>query len=292
MKKTLYLPIILMLMISVFSYSQSPQIKKESVQKTDKRLATLFTNIPAGNWKDNNGENQQIDAFQLGMGTVTNLDYREFIVYLKNNGKLEEYHAYYPDSTVWGAQQVNFGSVYFKHSAYRDYPVVGITKRAAIAYAEWLGQQNRIVSENQNIEFRLPTKNEWIYAASAGNINNVYAWNGPYLRNEKGMFMANFRVIGEQNISKDKDGHPIVIGVTINQNDNDISIFTVKSKSYYPSIWNLYNMNGNVSEMLLDVDEVIGGSWDDYGHDIRNNSVKPFDGNAKSTVGFRLVRVR
>jgi formylglycine-generating enzyme required for sulfatase activity len=73
------------------------------------------------------------------------------------------------------------------------------------------------------------------------------------------------------------------IGVT-----GDFADITAPVKSYWPNGYGLYNVNGNVAEMIADKEIVAGGSWNDPGYDVRNESVKPYKGAARN-VGFRIV---
>jgi formylglycine-generating enzyme required for sulfatase activity len=63
---------------------------------------------------------------------------------------------------------------------------------------------------------------------------------------------------------------------------------TAPVRSYWPNDYGIYNMNGNVAEMVADKDIVAGGSWNDTGYDVRNKSEKPYKGAAR-TIGFRVV---
>lgn len=195
--------------------------------------------------------------------------------------------------------------LYFAHPGYDDYPVVGVNWHQAKAFSHWRTQiLNSYYSEVQMPEvnpFRLPTEAEWEYAARGGRDFSPYPWGGPYTRNKKGCFLANFKPLRGNYI---RDG----------------GFYPVKANSYFPNDYGLYNMAGNVaewtvtaySESLYDkVNDmnphyhydakqqepvtrkrkvIRGGSWKDVAYYIQNG-VRSYEysDTAKSYVGFRNV---
>jgi formylglycine-generating enzyme required for sulfatase activity len=216
---------------------------------------------------------------------------------LKKKGELEKLQIANIDSMLWntsfGWENNGFKDYYHNHPAYNDYPVVNITKEAAELYCEWLTEKYRVASGGElSLKFRIPTRAEWMRAARGNDHSNVYSWEGPYLRNDKGTVMANHLQIGTQNLTRNAESGEIElveksqrIYPTILQSQADV---TAPARSYWPNQFGFYNMNGNVAEMISDGDQAVGGDWHSPGFDIRNESVKEFK-EAHPTVGFRVV---
>lgn len=217
----------------------------------------------------------------------------------------------YPDTLVWirdftYSYNDPMTRVYFWHPKYDDYPVVGVNWHQARAFCEWrTNWLNRYwESEGQPIteRFRLPTEFEWEYAARGGRDNNMYPWGGPYTRNSKGCFLANF---------KPNRGNYM----------DDGGMYPVRADAYFPNDYGLYNMAGNVAEWTINAyDEtthqfshdlnpdyqydasdddpitlkrkvIRGGSWKDIAYFIQNGSRSyEYQDTAKSFIGFRCVQ--
>ena len=217
-----------------------------------------------------------------------------------------EVHEIYPDTTVWikdfkYSYNEPMHNDYFWHQAYASYPVVGINWNQARAFAHWRTKirndylQSRKKRKSTIGRFRLPTEAEWEYAARGGLESGTYPWGGPYLTDDRGCFMANF---------KPKRGNYVV----------DEALYTVEANSFEPNDYGLYNMAGNVSEWtnstyakaaydfvasanpnyenFEDKQKVIrGGSWKDVGYYLRVASRDyEYADSARSYIGFRLVR--
>ncbi|HEY0046156.1 MAG TPA: gliding motility lipoprotein GldK [Flavobacterium sp.] len=212
----------------------------------------------------------------------------------------------YPDTTVWikdFAYSYNepMHNDYFWHQAYGEYPVVGVKWTQAKAFCAWrtLKKNSYIKSKKKKRNlinsFRLPTEAEWEYSARGGLESGAYPWGGPYTKNDRGCFLANFKP---------------------NRGDYaaDQALYTVEAKSYEPNGYNLYNMAGNVAEWtdssydaaayeyvstmnpnvgdLSNMRKVTrGGSWKDVAYYLQV-STRDFEyaDSARSYIGFRTVQ--
>ena len=222
------------------------------------------------------------DFLWISKTEVSNSQYREFIEDNLNDFSI------LPDSSLW-KEKIGFSEsyekYYFRHPSYNEYPVVCISKENALKYCSWLTEQINTKLNNNNeslvkeIIVRLPTEIEWKNAAKGGlSKYNILPWNGSSLRfiegKNQGLYRLNF-----------KRGNGDYMGVAGSLNDN--ADVTAPVKSYWPNSFGLYNMCGNVSEMILDSDYSFGGNWSSNGYDVAINS-KIYT-EASSTIGFRYV---
>lgn len=217
----------------------------------------------------------------------------------------------YPDTLSWlhdYAYSFNdpMTERYFWHPAYDNYPVVGVNWKQATAFCIWRSRylESYMRSKGNTVanEFRLPTEAEWEWAARGGNSFSPYPWGGPYTRNDKGCFLANFKPLRGNYI--DDGGATSVIVAHYPAND-----------------FGLYDMSGNVSEWTNDAfDEssynftwdmnpsyvynaketdppalkrkvVRGGSWKDVAYYLQVASRSyEFQDSSKCYIGFRCVQ--
>ena len=210
----------------------------------------------------------------------------------------------YPDTTVW-IKDFNYSynepmhNDYFSHPAYQDYPVVGVSWDQAVAFCVWRTSYKNSYQKASNKPlvnyFRLPTEAEWEYAARGGIPSGIYPWGSPYLLNDRGCFLANFKPLRGDYSS-------------------DQAMYTVEAKSYLANDYNLYNMAGNVAEwtgssydpgayeyvsslnpnLSLSNEKrkvVRGGSWKDVAYFLRVSSRDyEYKDTARSYIGFRTVQ--
>ena len=214
----------------------------------------------------------------------------------------------YPDTMCWMTEftySYNEPAMlnYFSHPSYGYFPVVGVTWEQAQAFCHWRNSQYQGVSKMPRAqEYRLPTEAEWEYAARGGRLNSAYPWGGPYIRDAKGCFMANFKPL-RGNYTEDGYFLPASVG------------------TYDPNDYGLYDMAGNVSEWTDDTyDEttsafaldmnpsykyearegdlkimrrkvIKGGSWKDVGAYLQCG-MRDFEYQdvCRPSIGFRCVR--
>lgn len=216
----------------------------------------------------------------------------------------------YPDTLSWIHDYTySFNDpitkAYYWHPAYDDYPVVGVSWKQAQAFCVWRTQLlTSYLDDNGETtvqDFRLPTESEWEYASRGGLLNDPFPWGGPYIRNSRGCFLANFKPLRGNYI-------------------DDGGFYTVKATAYWPNDYGLYCMAGNVAEwtsnaydesaynfqhdlnpdytyQAKDADPpalkrkvIRGGSWKDIGYYLQTGTRSyEYQDTAKCYVGFRCV---
>jgi gliding motility-associated lipoprotein GldK len=218
----------------------------------------------------------------------------------------------YPDTLCWihdytYSYNDPMTKKYFHHIAFDHYPVVGVNWSQAKAFCVWRTElKNAYLRKEKNsasvAEFRLPTETEWEWAARGGYENSPFPWGGPYIRNDKGCILANYKPIRGNYIA-------------------DGGLRTVIVAHYPPNRWGLYDMSGNVAEWTISafdpasynftwdmnpnytynakVDDppamkrkvVKGGSWKDVAYYLQvQHRAYEYQDTAKSYIGFRTVQ--
>ena len=215
----------------------------------------------------------------------------------------------YPDTTCWindfqNAENEVYMRLYFTHSNFNDYPVVGVNWEQANAFCNWrtdylikgLGAQAKFVQR-----YRLPTEAEWEFAAR-GKEGNELPWNQEGVASDKGCYYANFK---PDRGNYTKDGN----------------LITSKTGIYSANSNGLYDMAGNVAEWTSTVyteagvlsmsdmnptltynaakedpyalkkKSVRGGSWKDPESFIKSAwRTYEYQNVGRSFIGFRCVR--
>ncbi|MBE9469427.1 MAG: SUMF1/EgtB/PvdO family nonheme iron enzyme [Bacteroidetes bacterium] len=210
---------------------------------------------------------------------VSNELYSTFLKSLIKSGDVKNISITKIDTSKWRESTSNsepFVDLYHSHPAYKKYPVVNISHEAAMMFCKWLTNEYNSNPKRKfkKVIFRLPSEKEWIMAAQAGNSSAIYPWKGDRLQNKKGEFVCNFKHENKDTVRL--DGKP-------NKNVN----ITARVDSYRPNKFGIYNMSGNVSEMINKNGIAKGGSWYESLEFLTIASKSVYDGSAKSFVGFR-----
>jgi len=262
------------------------------VKKNKPKLPPEYVAIPAGTFWDKQGVSSErfvIPEFYISKFEVTNYRYREFLNAVRSDSVEINFANVIVDSSGWD-ENFSYGQPlvinYFKHPAYNDFPVVNIKYEGALAYCRWL--QKKIQKENPDfiISVGLPSRIQWIYAATGGRNNSIYSWGGNYLRDKNGKFLCNFNYIDASAIFRDSaTGKPEIKESEANE---EHSFTTREVSAYYPNNFGLFNMCGNVAEMIDSFGVCMGGSWKDYGGDIRATSKGRYI-KSSCAIGFRPI---
>lgn len=301
--------------------AQEPKIIRAKEKKIKQFTKSgFYTYIPGGTFTKNLDQTVeattsettqvQVNDFIMKTSEVSNLDYLEFMTYYKNRDP-EKYLEIRLDTTVWRssiADNEPMVDLYFRHPAYRSYPVVGVTYAQAKAYCAWLTELINAKEDRafKKVLYRLPTEEEWIYAANGGRDGAIYPWEGDHLMTADGEYKANCLtflpdyVYCDTLYQKNENGafEEVVIYRTFPADYsgaraylNDVTDYTAKTASYYPNGFGLYNMAGNVAEYVAEQGVLHGGSFKDAGVYLRNQIRQYYTDihQGASHIGFRYV---
>lgn len=258
--------------------------KKSMLKALEKFDKKEYSYIPSGTF-DFNGKKVSVQAFYIQKKEVTNLEYRTFLFDLLIQDRKNEFLIAKPNQALWSKLFVKVDNpmeeLYFSHPAYNEYPVVNISREGVELYCKWLSQELfKYVGETKKSNYndlRLPVREEWVKAASAEGKQLPYPWEGQFLRNEKGCYLANLKPTDSTYI-------------------DDGGFYTVKVNSYTMNQHGLYNMSGNVAEMVYDNIQLktpgtAGGGWMNNPDELKIYGPDPYKGmtDAHPNIGFRVV---
>lgn len=214
---------------------------------------------------------------------ITNTHWREYVYWQKNRfGDMSvEYKTSLPDTTVWldsASCNPPYVNYYFSHAAYRNYPVVGITYEQAVDYCKWRTGRVKEYFKIRNkksdnvpgeFQYRLPSKAEWETLAKAG-----YAEKTLKKIEKKYAGMARYNLMRNAIKTSSAQYHnPDVIAPVY---------------SYWENSYGIWQIFGNVAEMVSEKGIVKGGGWSHREDEV--TAEKDFSyGGPESWLGFRCV---
>ena len=260
--------------IEVVETYDNKTIPKFEIQ--NKMNSNGFEYIP----KQNNSDN-----FKFMSNEISNLEYKQFLTEYKDSSLK-------PKVGIWKPFfRYSYFEQYAWHSAFNNFPVVGITYESALAYCKWLGEKynSNPKREYHKVVFRLPNENEWMHAAYGG-YKDLYGWGGSYTRNNRGCYLANFAPLEDQYLYQDSNNNYSWVnnnGIAMNRTA-DGALIPHYTKSYFPNNYGLHNCSGNVAEMVEEKGTSKGGSWISTQYDIMLISKERYS-EPNATLGFRVL---
>ena len=199
---------------------------------------------------------------------------------------------------------------------YNNFPAVNISYEGAVEYCNWLTEEynsNPKKKKFKKVLFRLPTLDEWQIAALGDSkfqswtllentvevimakdtmdtmkgkhekmkVDNtiLYPWFRVYhmrsrVWNQFGCYLGNFNITTDRNCPSRAGAYD---GFTM-------MAFT---RAYFPNDIGLYDVVGNVAEMIDEKGKACGGSWKEAPEKSTIQSVKNYTG-PDETIGFRV----
>jgi len=258
---------------------------------------------------------------------VTNAQYNRFLEYLQINKLTDFHQEYKFDFSRYEEPALAFMTNYAlprtetkKNRYFNHYPAVNISFEAANAYCEWLTQQYNNATERKfnKVKFRLPTLDEWQIAAAS--IKNPTSWKldeqevevkitpqgsefdkNPEIRKvslrDPEILYPWFRYFGLRNsplnnkncyLGNFKSEPCDCPGYRGNKPTNHDGFAAMSpTKAYFPNDIGLYDVVGNVAEMINEKGKACGGSWNHSPSESTIRSVNNYT-NPDAAVGFRV----
>jgi formylglycine-generating enzyme required for sulfatase activity len=202
---------------------------------------------------------------------------------------------------------------------WNDYPAVNVSHEGAQRYCNWLTEKYNTYTGKKKfkkVKFRLPTLQEWQIGAlgyakfQTWNLEEnmvdvvisddtlsmaprkgvrksipvakdvLYPWYGSYHyrknpRNHMGCFLGNFKVTF------------VEVPCPARNPGYDGWSMMGRTASYFPNDIGLYDVVGNVAEMIDENGKACGGSWDEVPSESTIHSVKTYS-RPDATIGFRI----
>lgn len=154
--------------------------------------ATVY--VPTGSYITKKNKAVSLPAYWMSTTEVTNKAYREFVYAMGDTNK------WIPSEKVLKRDLwISAYYEYFRDPMFDNFPVVGLTKAQMEANAKWLTDQYNELYPGWNFSFRLPSVDEWRYAAYGGRSEqNEFPWGGRKDKNSQGCYLLHHFGLEEQ----------------------------------------------------------------------------------------------
>jgi len=166
-----------------------PPTEQPTTFKPDLALiegGTFLMGRKGGTPQENPPHPVSVSSFLMDKTEVTNAEYAAFV--------RETQHA---APEYWSGTKPPFGQ--------ELWPVVSVSQQDAIDFAAWR-------SKRDGVSYRLPTEEEWEYAARNGNKNDLYPWGSDWQENNAVIKEATPSPVGSRPTGRNKWGVSDLLG--------------------------------------------------------------------------------
>lgn len=244
--------------------TQSPKQTQPPPQPPTFRAELMA--IPAGRFEmgRNGGAPQEgparpnvsVGSFSMDKTEVTNGEYAEFVRETR-----------YPPPSHWVGEQPGAGT--------ENLPVVNVSFQDAVKFAEWR-------SKRDGVKYRLPTEEEWEYAARGGDQGNVYPWGDTWAQGYAGTKDSGAtgpKPVGSYPQDKTRWGVLDMAGNVYEWTSSKASLYPGNNAAIDPAHKNWVVVRG--AAFLTDYKQKPPSTFRDW-----------FDPSRKeASIGFRLIRI-
>ena len=242
---------------------------------------------------------------------ISNIDWKEYVYWVKRvfGDSTPEYFASLPDTTVWEKLDSCYHiykQVYFSHPSYNSYPVVGVSHQQSLEYSIWrsdrvfeqlLIRQNKI-SLDQNLDPKTYFTIDRYYNRTLKTIIDpeLYLFYPNYelpSREDRASILISVDSLNFSKLEKCKTKKCRDQFVNYPKMQSDIdscssAIPMISTGDVQSNLFPIYNLRGNVSEMLSQPDLQCGGSWNSKRGDVIKNDLQN-NLMPSATIGFRNI---
>lgn len=232
------------------------------------------------------GTIQVTENFFFDKTEISNINWTEYLYWTQNKygENSDKYLSIYPDSNVWGENNA-YKKSYLNHPAYNHFPVVGVTHEQAKAFCSW--RSDRV---NEFLYIKTNKIKTYDYDSISSFIPELYAYRLPTKKEWESMALKGYDTKTQKKLNKKfsdlpKSNFKRNGGINSDTISKDITAPTI---SYWPNTMGVYNLLGNVAEMVEEKEIAKGGGWNDFEEDISIEKDINYT-NPTSWLGFRCV---